>query len=103
MALDWETVKDAEVRYIRGLLRKRRLDGIKRIGIDEVSYERGHRYLTLVTDLDGHRVIYVTHGNDSRSVGRFLKWFGRDRCRRLKVVVTRVCGSPSKAIGFDEC
>jgi len=37
MALDWETVKDAEVRYIRGLLRKRNLDNVRRIGIDEVS------------------------------------------------------------------
>jgi len=88
MALDWETVKDAEVRYIRGLLRKRNLDGVRRIGIDEVSCERGHKYLTLVTDLDGHRVIYATHGNDGRAVGRFLKWLGPERSRRIKVVVT---------------
>jgi len=88
MEIDWETVKDAEVRYIRGLLRKRNLDGVTRIGIDEVSYKKGHKYLTLVTDLDGHRVIYATHGNDGRAIGRFLTWFGPMRCRRLKVVVT---------------
>ncbi|MGH9317161.1 MAG: ISL3 family transposase [Thermoanaerobaculia bacterium] len=88
MALDWDTVKDAEVRYIRGLLRKQNLDGITRIGIDEVSYETGHKYLTLVTDLDGRRVIYATHGNDGRAVGRFLTWLGAKRCRRMKVVVT---------------
>jgi len=88
MDIDWRTVKDAEVRYIRGLLRKRNLDGITRIGIDEVSYEKGHKYLTLVTDLDGHRVIYATYGNDGKAISRFLKWFGAKRCRRLKVVVT---------------
>jgi len=88
MALNWEVVKDAEVRYIRGLLRKRNLDGIRRIGIDEVSYESRHKYLTLVTDLDGHRVIYATHGNDGRAVGRFLNWLGSERSRRIKVVVT---------------
>jgi transposase len=88
MALDWDTVKDAEVRYIRGLLRKQNRDGITRIGLDEVSYEKGHKYLTLVTDLDGRRVIYATHGNDGRAVGRFLTWLGAQRCRRLKVVVT---------------
>jgi transposase len=90
MALDWETVKDSEVRYIRGLLRKRDLRGIRRIGIDEVSYEKGHKYLTLVTDLDRHRVIYVTHHNDSRAIGRFLKWFGPERCAKLRVVVTDI-------------
>jgi len=88
MALDWETVKDAEVRYIRGLLRKRNLDGITRIGIDEVSYEKGHKYLTLVTDLVGRRVIYATHRNDGKAIGRFLTWLGPKRCRRIKVVVT---------------
>ncbi|MFH0907320.1 MAG: hypothetical protein V1929_00970, partial [bacterium] len=56
MDLDWETVKDSEIRYIRGLLRKSKLDGITRIGIDEVSHQKGHRYLTLVTDMDHRRV-----------------------------------------------
>ena len=88
MDIDWRTVKDAEVRYIRGLLRKRNLDGITRLGIDEVSYEKGHKYLTLVTDLDGRRVIYATHGNDGKAIGRFLTWLGPKRCRRIKVVVT---------------
>lgn len=88
MDLDWETVKDAEIRYIRGLLRKRNLDNVRRIGIDEVSYEKGHKYLALVTDLDGHRVIYATHGNDGRAIARFIRWLGVKRCRRVKVVVT---------------
>ena len=88
MDLNWETVKDAEVRYIRGLLRKRKLDGITRIGIDEVSHHKGHKYLTLVTDLDHHRVIFVTHHNDGKAVGRFITWFGANRCGRLRVVVT---------------
>lgn len=88
MEIHWETVKDSEVRYIRGLLRKRKLDGITRIGIDEVSHQRGHKYLTLVTDMDHRRVIFVTHHNDGRAVGRFLGWFGEKRCRRIRVVVT---------------
>jgi transposase len=88
MKIDWETVKDAEVRYIRGLLRKRELDGITRIGIDEVSYKKGHKYLTLVTDIDGHRVIYATHGNDGATIRRFLRWFGPKHCGRIKVAVT---------------
>ncbi|MFH0902878.1 MAG: ISL3 family transposase [Pseudomonadota bacterium] len=110
MALDWETVKGAEVRYIRGLLRKRNLDGIRRIGIDEVSYRRGHKYLTLVTDLDHHRVIYATYGNDGKAISRFLAWFGPERCRRIKVVVTDMHDPyikvlrkhlPSAALVFD--
>jgi len=88
LSIDWDTVKDAEVRHIRGLLRKRSLEGISRIGIDEVSYLKGHRYLTLVTDLDHHRVIFVTQNRDGNAVRRFLRWFGPRRCSRIRVVVT---------------
>lgn len=88
LELDWHAVKDAEVRHIRGLLRKRKLDGIERIGFDEVSYLRRHRYLTLVTDIDHRRVIYVTQNRDGNAVRRFLKWFGPTRCKALRVAVT---------------
>jgi len=39
--IDWRTVKDAEIRYIVGLLRKRDLNGITDPGIDEVSEKKG--------------------------------------------------------------
>jgi len=85
--VDWRTVKDAEIRYIVGLLRKRDLDGITELGIDEVSEKKGHRYLTLVTDLKKRRVIWVGRGNDGAVIKAFFRWFGKKRARRLKIVV----------------
>ena len=85
--VDWRTVKDAEIRYIQGLLRKRNLDDITAIGIDEVSEKKGHRYLTLVTDLKKRRVIWVGRGNDGAVIRAFFRWFGKKRARRLKIAV----------------
>ncbi|MBK8869467.1 MAG: ISL3 family transposase [Elusimicrobia bacterium] len=85
--VDWKTVKDVEIRYIVGLLRKRDLDGVTEIGIDEVSEKKGHRYLTLVTDIGKRRVLWVGRGNDSAVLKRFFLWFGLQRTRRLKLVV----------------
>jgi len=62
--VDWRLVKEVEIRYIVGLLRRRDLDGITELGIDEVSEKKGHRYLTLVTDLQSKRVIWVGRGRD---------------------------------------
>lgn len=86
-ALDWVTIKNIEIRYIRGLLRKRNLDGITELGIDEVSEKKGHRYLTLVTDLNKRRVIWVGRGRDRAVIRKFFHWFGKKRTRRLKIVV----------------
>ncbi len=80
-------VKDAEIRYILGLLRKRNLDDITELGIDEVSEKKGHRYLTLVTDLKKRRVIWVGRSRDRAVIRKFFRWFGPKRTRRLKLVV----------------
>ncbi len=85
--VDWRTVKDAEIRYIVGLLRKRDLDGITDLGIDEVSEKKGHRYLTLVTDTVKRRVIWVGSGRDRAVLKKFFKWFGKKRTRRIKCAV----------------
>lgn len=85
--VDWETIKDAEIRYIVGLLRKRSLDGITDLGIDEVSEKKGHRYLTLVTDTVKRRVIWVGRGRDRAVLRKFFHWFGKKRTRRIRCVV----------------
>ena len=83
----WTTVKDAEIRYIVGLLRKRDLNGITDLGIDEVSEKKGHRYLTLVTDTVKRRVIWVGRGRDRAVLTKFFRWFGKKRTRRIRCVV----------------
>ncbi|WP_292421218.1 ISL3 family transposase [Methanoregula sp.] len=85
--VDWEMVKNAEVRYIAGLLRKRDLDKITDLGIDEVSEKKGHRYLTLVTDIRRRRVIWVGRRNDRAVIRAFFRWFGKKRSRRIRRVV----------------
>lgn len=41
-----------------------RLDGVRRIGVDEISYKRGHRYLTIVADHDTGRLLWAAPGRD---------------------------------------
>jgi transposase len=45
-----------------------RLDGLRRIGIDEISYKRGHRYLIVVVDHDTGRVGVGRPGCSSTSL-----------------------------------
>ena len=58
----WETVDAAVKRLVAEKLEPvdgARLDGLYRIGVDEISYKRGHRYLTVVADHDTGRVVWV--------------------------------------------
>lgn len=60
-----------------------RLEGLRRIGIDEVSYKKGHKYLTVVVDHDTRRLVWAAPGRDRATVRRFFDELGEDRCAQI--------------------
>lgn len=59
------------------------LDGLSRIGIDEVSWRRHHRYLLTVVDHDGGRLVWAGKGNTTATVQSFFDALGPDRCAQI--------------------
>ena len=57
-----------------------RLAGLRRIGIDEISYKRGHRYLTVVVDHDSGRLVWAAPGRDEATLRGFFDLLGEKRC-----------------------
>ncbi len=60
--------------------------GLTRIGIDEISYKRGHKYLTVVVDHDTGRLVWAHPGRDRARVRAFfdaLESSGAGRCARI--------------------
>lgn len=57
-----------------------RLDGLTRIGIDEISYKRGYRYLTVVVDHDTGRLLWAAPGHDRATLRGFFDRLGPARC-----------------------
>jgi len=71
MRMAWRTVGAIAGRVVADAREVRDpFDGLTRIGIDEISYRRGHKYLMVVVDHDSGRVVWprpVTTGPPSRS------------------------------------
>jgi transposase len=65
-----------------------RLEGLRRIGIDEISYKRGQRYLMVVVDHDTGRLVWAAPGRDQATVNAFFDALGEDRCGQLTHVST---------------
>ncbi|WP_427134895.1 ISL3 family transposase [Pseudarthrobacter sp. S9] len=57
--------------------------GLVRIGIDEISYKRGHKYLTVVVDHDSGRLVWAAPGQDKATLGMFFDALGMERCARI--------------------
>ena len=69
-------------------LRHRILANINAIGIDEIQYRIGHKYLTLVYQIDSHcrRLLYVSKDRTAKSLLKFFRYFGKDRTLSLEVI-----------------
>lgn len=55
------------------------LGGLRRIGIDEISYKKGHRYLTVVVDHDSRRPVWAAPGRDKATLRTFFDALGDQR------------------------
>jgi transposase len=84
MRIAWRTV-GAVVTRVSGDIDARvdRLAGLRRIGIDEISYKKGHRYLTVIVDHDRRRLVWAAPGRDKATLARFFDLLGEDRCARI--------------------
>lgn len=60
-----------------------RLDGLRRIGIDEISYKRGHRYLIVVVNHDTGALVWAGPGRNDAALHVFFDQLGPERAAQL--------------------
>ncbi len=91
----WEAVAHIVTRVVAEQLDAARLEQVYRIGVDEVSYRKGHRYLTVVADHDrAGAVIWVGEGKSAATLEGFYDQLGEAGCAQLQAVLMRLVGSP---------
>jgi transposase len=84
LRIAWRTAADIVARVVAdGLDTNDLLAGLTRIGIDEISYRKGHRYLTVVIDHDTGRLVWAAQGRNTETLTRFFTELGPDRCPAL--------------------
>jgi len=63
-----------------------RFANLRRIGIDEISYKRGHKYLTVVVDHDSGVLLWAHPGRDQKTLEKFFDRLGEQRCAEIRLV-----------------
>src|SRR5664279_3416423 len=80
LRLSWRTVTGIVARVVQDLTGKiDQLDGLRRIGIDEIAYRKGHRYLTCVVDHDTGRLVWAHEGRNKDTLATFFQALGESR------------------------
>lgn len=87
MGVAWRTVGAIVTRVSKAALAA--IDpfaDVTRIGIDEVSYRKGHRYLTVVVDHDSGRLLWASPGRDEATLQKFFKLLGAERAAKITLI-----------------
>jgi transposase len=92
LGVGWDTIKDIQKRDLQHRFKRPRLGKLKQIAIDEISIGHGHRYLTVVLNLETGAVVFVGDGKGAEALGPF-----RGRLRAAKAQVEAVATDMSPA------
>ena len=93
LRISWRTVGRIVTRVSADAQAKvDRFAGLRRIGIDEISYKRGHRYLTVVVDHDSGRLVWAAVGRDEKTLRTFFDELGEERCAAITLVSADAAG-----------
>ena len=84
--IDWDTVGRIIARVCADELDGDRLQRLFEIGIDEVSWRRGHRYLTLVTDHHRRCVVWGTDGAGADAADKLFAELGPERSAQIEAI-----------------
>jgi len=84
LRIAWRTVGAIVSRVVaEGVAARDPLSGLRRIGIDEISYKKGHRYITIVVDHDTGRLVWAAPGRDRKTLAGFFTALGETRCAAI--------------------
>lgn len=88
MRIDWKSVGPVCKRVYDRLdaAAGNRFDGLVRIGVDETSYKKGHKYMTVVLDHDTGRVIWCEKGYGQETLRKFFELLTSEQRASIQVV-----------------
>ena len=88
MRIDWETVGRCVHRTLNEIEpeRSRRLDNLVNIGIDETSYKKGHKYITVIVNHDTNSVVWASQGHGKTVLESFYRQLSPEQLGSIKVV-----------------
>src|SRR5207245_2572135 len=97
LRIGWDTVGHIVERVLADHLDEERLQGLVAIGVDEISYRRGQRYLTSVVDHRAGAIVWCAPGRNAQTLRAFFDLLD-ERKSSIRAVSIDMAGGYEKAI-----
>jgi transposase len=86
LKLDWDTVHSIMSRAVERGLRRRSVEEVQHVGMDEKSFLSGHNYVSVLTDLDESRVLEVVPGRTEESATELWKSLPESQRKQIRAI-----------------
>lgn len=86
LGLDWKTVKEIDKRALEKRFAQPDYTGLRLLAIDEISYEKRHKYLTNVLDLERGGVVWVGEGRRQATLQAFFDEIGPEVTKGIEAI-----------------
>lgn len=80
LGLDWSSVQS----IIERGLKRRSTENIQHVGLDETSFGKGHDYVTVLTDIEGGRVLEVAEDRTQEAAEKVLEFLPESQRKQIK-------------------
>jgi transposase len=98
LGVSWRAVAGIVERVVAERLPDARLTGLRAIGVDEFSYRKRHRYLTVVVDHDRGEVVWAAKGRGADALAGLFEHLGEAGCAAIESVTMDMAGGYKKAV-----
>jgi transposase len=98
LGIPWVTVGSVARRVAERLLPGDRMDGLKRIAVDEFYWAK-KQFITVVWDHDRSRVVWIGDGKSEDTLAAFFTELGLERCEAIEIVTGDMGAAYLKAVG----
>lgn len=95
--VSWDLVKEIQKRHLTRRFAKPRLKDVRLIAIDEISVRKGHRYMTVILDLETGAVVFVGEGRSAKTLDPFWRRL-RSSGAKVEAVATDFCAGYIRAV-----
>ena len=84
--LSWDTVIRIDKAYLKDHIGPPKMNNVRILGMDEFAIQKGHRYATVIVDLEHRNVLWVGRGRSRIDVRPFFEQIGSAACKRIEAV-----------------
>ena len=101
--ISWPTAGKIARRVVAEKIDGSLLENLRFLGIDEISYGRPRKFLTVVVDHQTRRVVWAAEGQSSKTLAKFFELLGPERCSKIEAVSIDMDPAFEKAIRLHAC